>query len=196
MKGRKIALLDMDGTVADYNSAMTFELNKLKSEYEPDLVQHFMNNVDEEPGYIAARRRLISSIHGFWKSLPVIPLGLGIYNRLLWTGFEVHVLTKGPPKKPNAWSEKLEWCRTYLPEAKVIIAEDKSLVYGDLLVDDWPNYYTAWQEAHPDKLVIIPDQVWNVGKDTIHSIRLKTTDDLSMFRIYLNAYIVQLEKNL
>jgi hypothetical protein len=86
-----------------------------------------------------------------------------VVDELRALGFELHVLTKGPRSTPNAWSEKVEWCADHLPDANVTVTGDKSLVYGRVLVDDWPPYFTRWLEARPRGLVVCVAHPWNEG---------------------------------
>jgi hypothetical protein len=76
------------------------------------------------------------------------------------------ILTKGPYNATSAWTEKVQWCREHIYYVPITITEDKSLVYGKVLVDDWPPYVTQWLEWRPRGLVIMPDQPWN--QDFIH----------------------------
>lgn len=77
------------------------------------------------------------------------------------TGWQVHVLTKGPYRTIGAWSEKVSWCRHYLPGTPVTITEHKGLVYGRILFDDWPEYCRGWLEWRPRGLVIMPEYKYN-----------------------------------
>ncbi|MCK5018074.1 MAG: hypothetical protein KAS32_13540, partial [Candidatus Peribacteraceae bacterium] len=77
-------------------------------------------------------------------------------------GFEIMILTKGPKSSPNAWKEKVEWCRLHVPDAKITITEDKSLVYGKVLVDDFPDYIIPWLKYRPRGLVIMPEHKYNI----------------------------------
>jgi hypothetical protein len=45
----------------------------------------------------------------------------------------------------------------------VTITHDKGIVYGAVLVDDWPEYVTSWLEHRPRGLVIMPAHNHNVG---------------------------------
>lgn len=157
----KIALIDMDGSVADYDGAMRRELLKLRSPTEPELVLAH----DQEEPWLEARKRLIAMQPGFWRSLAPLPVGFEIVRAYEEAGFTLHVLTKGPSRKPNAWSEKVEWCREFLPQAQVTITEDKSLTYGASLTDDWPPYFMGWLAHRPRGVVIVPAQPWNVDAE-------------------------------
>ena len=43
----------------------------------------------------------------------------------------------------------------------VTITRNKSLVYGRILVDDWPAFVGPWLANRPRGLAIIPAQPWN-----------------------------------
>jgi hypothetical protein len=154
------ALMDLDGTLADYDGAITEAMRKLASPGEPDF-HSFMDEM--RPPWLEARRHLVSSIPGFWRSLPRLPAGFAIHDALVSVGFRIHILTKGPRTKPAAWMEKLEWCRMHVPDADVSITENKSLSYGRVLVDDWGPYFMGWLAHRPRGVVIVPAQPWNVG---------------------------------
>lgn len=167
-----IALLDLDGTVADYDGAAYAALRKLASPADLGALDAFTR--DEEPSWLKARRALVTRQPGFWRGLPELPLGMAIYELLKELGFEIHVLTKGPTSKTKsrAWTEKVEWCREHLPGTKVTITEDKSLTYGRVLVDDWPEYFMPWMQHRPRGLVVVPAQPWNRGKVPPNAVRV------------------------
>lgn len=151
-----IALVDLDGTLANYHLAMQKALALLEAPGEPPYEDGL------EPEWIRARRHLIATQAGFWRNLPPIPLGFEILNMVRRVNFSVTVLTKGPANKPVAWAEKVDWCRNYLPDTPVTITEDKSHTYGSILVDDWPPYVSGWLAHRPRGIVIVPAQPWNV----------------------------------
>lgn len=153
----RIALLDLDGTVADYDGAMTAALARLAAPEEPRAIPYG----DAEPAYMKERRRLIKSQPGFWRNLPVLERGFHVVRVLQELGFGIHVLTKGSRDATASWTEKFEWVRTYLPDASVTISQDKSLVYGRVLVDDWPDYFNPWLRVRPRGLVIAIAHPWN-----------------------------------
>jgi 5'-nucleotidase len=45
----------------------------------------------------------------------------------------------------------------------VTITMDKGLVYGKVLVDDYPEYALRWLKWRKRGLVIMPNQPWNQG---------------------------------
>jgi 5'(3')-deoxyribonucleotidase len=154
-----IALIDLDGTVADYDAALKEAMARLQApEEEPYRARPATG---EEPAHVEARRLLIQRQPGFWRDLQPLPLGFQVVDDLRALGFVLHVLTKGPTTTPNAWSEKVEWCRHHLPDAFVTVTSDKSLVYGRVLVDDYPPYFTKWLQVRPRGVVVCVAHPWN-----------------------------------
>ena len=159
-----VALVDMDGTLCDYESAVRAGLEALRSPHEPTPSVDLTSG---EPEWMTARRRLITTQPGFWRSLQPIEDGLVVLDLIRQAGFEPHVLTKGPSSKPRAWMEKVEWCREHLGEETLVtITEDKGLSYGRILFDDWPAYFMRWLRWRPRGLVVALDHPWN--KDVVH----------------------------
>ncbi len=144
-----IALVDMDGTLCDYAKVMKQELATMASPGEPD------------GPWIRERELRIKNTPGFWRHLPPLATGFAIVRMLQDIGFTVSILTKGPQLAPIAWSEKLEWVTEHFGRIPLTITQDKSLVYGRVLVDDWPDYISGWLSRRPRGLVICPDQPWN-----------------------------------
>lgn len=150
----KIALIDLDGTVADYDQAMQSRMLEMMCPYEQQQYTLYGVMPDRNLSYIKSRRDAIARVPGFWSGLSVIPAGMRIVEELGRIGFKRQVLSKGPESKDDAWAEKKSWSREHLPEIGVCITEDKSNVYGRVLFDDWPEYYEAWLEHRPRGLVI------------------------------------------
>src|SRR5690349_10958846 len=127
---KPLALLDLDGTVADFDGAMRRELAKLRAPGEDAALDE---SKYEDLPHMSARRRLIKNQPGFWRNLEPLALGMTIARLLKEEGCRLHVLTKGPKHAPNAWTEKFEWCQEHLPNTAVTVSHDKSMVYGKIL---------------------------------------------------------------
>lgn len=167
-----VGLIDMDGTIADYDAAMRAGLEDLRSPNDPPTtVSH-----DDNPPWLEKRRWLIAMQPGFWRGLKPIPHGFAVMALMEKYGFTLQVLTKGPASKPMAWMEKLEWCRQHIPHMQVTITEDKSNVYGVVLVDDWLDYGRAWLRHRPRGILIVPAQRWNVGCESEDPTRIYRYD--------------------
>jgi hypothetical protein len=99
--------------------------------------------------------------------------GLQLVDLLIELEFDTFVFTKGPRDNANAWAEKFAWCRLHVPQLKVIVSEDKSVVHGDVLVEDWLPYIVQWRQRWPNGFVIVPAQPWNADIEELpeNSIR-------------------------
>jgi hypothetical protein len=87
--------------------------------------------------------------------------------------YECHVLTKGPYKYEQAWTEKVQCIRKWFGE-KVdidIVGKDKKHRYGRVLVDDYPPYVLGWLEHRPRGLAIMPAHSYNENVNHPNLIR-------------------------
>jgi len=154
-----LALIDLDGTVADYDTALMANMRSLQAPNEPVYRDRYTGG--EEPPYVEARRKMVQRQPGFWRGLKPLRLGFEVLGEMRDLGFSLHVLTKGPKKNGMAWGEKLDWCEEHLPDAVVTVTGDKSISYGKVLFDDFPPYFTAWLVHRPRGLVICLAHPWN-----------------------------------
>lgn len=155
-----ICLFDMDGTICDYDDAIKKDYDKLKSPNDPEYDLHI---IDKTP-YLKERIRLIRKEPGWWINLKKFELGFDIFNLAKELGFEINILTKSPRSSPNAWTEKVEWLKTNLSDYEninITISDDKGIVYGKVLVDDYPEYILRWLENRSRGLVIMPANLEN-----------------------------------
>ena len=154
-----VALFDLDGTLADYEKALNAALESIQSPGEPSVAYI----PDDAPQYLLNRKQLILGQPGFWKKLECFQLGFDVLEIAKEIGFRIHILTAGPKRHPLAWQEKFKWVRCNLGEdVDVTITRDKSLVYGKVLVDDYPGYVSGWLANRPRGLVIMPANSRNV----------------------------------
>lgn len=176
-----IALFDMDNTLVDYDGGLAEVYETIRG--PQDIPIKSWHNAEDFP-YIKNRLNLIKMVPGWWRNLKRYQPGFDILEVALEIGFEVHVLTKGPEAKSRAWMEKLEWCRAELPKGvKVTITEDKSLVYGKVLVDDYPPYLGKWFDRRPRGLGIIPVNDFNSEYWHPQLIRYDHTDLYSLDKV-------------
>lgn len=165
---KPVALVDLDGTLADFAGAMLRDLSAMQSPDEPSL---FSPEDEDAYPHMKARRRAIKAQPDWWANLDRLPAGFEILDMLRSLNFRLHILTRGPKHLPTAWEQKTRWVRKYVPDASITITLDKSLVYGRVLVDDWPDYVTPWLKHRPRGLVVMPDQPWNQGFEHPQVIR-------------------------
>ena len=136
---------------------MRRDLEKMRDPInEPGLPHDLWDNT---PPHIKERMKLIKSVPGWWKNLEPLKIGFDIVNLLRSKGLKIHALTKGPLLNAKAWEEKVIWCQQNLDLDKgdrMTITTDKGLVYGKILVDDYPGYAKRWLRHRPRGLVIMP----------------------------------------
>jgi len=153
-----IALIDLDGTLCNYDFAMQRDLDSLLS---PREKRYVIGLHKKHPPYIVSRMDLIKSNGEWWENLPRFELGFDVLCLLKKYNFYISVLTQGPRSSPSAWSHKVLWCKKQIPEMDITITRRKSLVYGKILVDDYIPYIEQWLKSHPRGLVIMPAHEWN-----------------------------------
>lgn len=148
----KTCLFDLDGTLCDHTGALMRDLAKIQSPNDIPVNRHD----EDEPDWAKERKKLIRSQRNWWLNLGKIQLGFEIYEITREIGFKTCVLTKGPWTCDYAWTEKVQWCRKHLhSDTKITITEDKSMVYGRVLVDDYVPYVAGWLNHRPRGLVIM-----------------------------------------
>lgn len=155
---KPVALVDLDGTLADFDGAMRRDLQRMLSPGETPLLAH--DDEDMFP-HIRERRRFIKHQPDWWANLEKLHHGFLIVDLLRSLDFKLHILTRGPKHHASAWEQKVRWVRQHVPDASITITLDKSLTYGRVLVDDWPEYVTPWLKHRPRGLVVMPPQPWN-----------------------------------
>lgn len=147
----KIALVDMDGTIADYEKAIKTDMAYISSP-EDDA---FCLYSEHHPKYLKNRMDIIKRQPGWWRNIAPIPAGFFVLSMMRQIGFDTHILTKGPSSKSHAWAEKVDWVRKHIGDIPITITEDKGLVYGRVLFDDYPGYVMRWLKWRPRGIVVM-----------------------------------------
>ena len=150
-----IALFDMDGTLADFFGVLEDDLRAMMNvPHEEFIMPDFTSNMSK---WLDNRVKSIVNSSGWWRRLRKFKLGWDILECANFLGFSLNIVSRGPDDSPNAWQEKWEWCKNNIPyKHTVTITEDKSLIFGDVLVDDYYLYAEEWLKRHQDGTVIMP----------------------------------------
>ena len=148
MSAKPVLLLDQDGPLADFdlafwrlghNLGVTFDIASMKDQTHRFADQHIPDKSARK-----AMRTIVNETHWF-AGLPVTEYADGGV-RVLEQHFDVWVCTK--PLEANRWcaSDKYAWLRKHFPRLadKLIVTPDKSMVQGDILLDD--AIKPAWVE--------------------------------------------------
>lgn len=162
-KSEPVALVDMDGTIANFSKGLGDAMKTLETPEENGKWDYEDYDQDTEPDFMKARRRLVKHVPGFWRNLPRIERGFKILDILTELDFDIIIFTKAPTHQPSAFMEKAEWCEENLVgyKYKLSMVQDKGLHYGKLLVDDWPKYVSRWLQFRPRGHVIMPSCKYN-----------------------------------
>lgn len=135
-------LFDQDNVVSDFDG----HLGQLLAEKHPEIQQMPLDTrttfyyEDDYPEH----RGKISRVYlerGFFLDLPLIHGAKEGLLRLLELGHDVRICTSPVTKNDYCLYEKYHWIKQNLPEftKRLIVTKDKTLIRGDVLVDDKPK---------------------------------------------------------
>jgi len=142
-----VLLLDMDGPLADFDlhfwhrcqeQGFTFDVHGPAFQAHRYFTEHIPNRAERR------KARAMVDQAGWFAELPVTPGAVEGVASLLDAGFDVWVCTKPLEANPTCHSDKAQWIARHFPALtdRLIIAPDKSMVRGDVLLDDAPH--PAW----------------------------------------------------
>jgi len=130
-------LLDMDGVLADFDAGVFRDLPDMPWPVEAyERGERYCTDYLAKPERKAVRRH-IEETH-FFRHLPVIDGAAEGVESLFTKGHDLWVCTK--PLEANPWcaNDKMAWIAEHFPDlvGRVIVAPRKSMIHGDLLLDD------------------------------------------------------------
>lgn len=118
---KKIVLVDMDGVLSDFDSAVKQLDQEDKKAYEGQY----------------------DNVHGLFKWMEPMPDAIESFKKLFYDGrFDVYIVTSSPWSNYSAASDKIQWVQDYIepvvPEIRkrVIISSHKNLCQGAYIIDD------------------------------------------------------------
>ncbi|OGZ13314.1 MAG: hypothetical protein A3C93_00145 [Candidatus Lloydbacteria bacterium RIFCSPHIGHO2_02_FULL_54_17] len=144
MLNKKIILIDQDGVLANYQESLHAILAR-EHPTGPWRPIHELVHHDTEKNYSREWTDVIEEIvlrKGFYRNLPPIVGGCEALEYLLAQGNDVRICTAPKRDFRNCTLEKLEWIDEHFGRKwseRTIITRDKTLVSGDILIDDKPN---------------------------------------------------------
>jgi len=171
MKSAKIALVDMDYTICNFQEPMELYLRSLESPEEIGKYDYSnLWKLEGEHPHIGKRIRTILSKHSFWANLKPIEAGLELYKYIA-NHFETYILTKALKECSLAWREKVDWLHRYIgKDIEIMVVTNKKLVHGDLLFDDMPENAEDFLRLNPNGRVIMPRREHNKHINTKENV--------------------------
>lgn len=168
LEGR-VVLLDMDGPLADFDAQFHDRCVAngwtLDIDHPRDSIRRFMTEHLPDPRERALARRMVDTDRTWFYTLPLTRGAPAGVTALEEAGADLWVVTKPLELNPGCRDGKGAWLRRHFPqlERKLIIAPDKSMVRGDVLVDDAPAL--KWLPAASWTPVIFPAGFNRDGSD-------------------------------
>lgn len=148
-KAKKIRILvDMDGVIADFEKE---SFDRYRTRY-PELPfiplkerVTFYASEDYNTRFGSEYKQIIANIcneKDFFNSLPIIEGAKEALNQMIEKGYEVFLCTSPLQNFQYCVLEKYEWINTHFGKewvARIILTRDKTIVNGDILIDDRPE---------------------------------------------------------
>lgn len=141
----KVILVDMDNTLVDWDSQFYSMMSRLHP-HVPLTTRETRINWSIERNYPSQYERAILGLTNepeFWRTMPPMSGGIEAMKAMVTGGLNVFIVsTPDPQHTARCAKEKFDWVEHYLGQSwknKVILTADKTLIRGDVLIDDKPN---------------------------------------------------------
>ena len=139
-----IILVDMDNTLADFDAAFLAAWRKKYPEeyFMPVEDRRTFHAIDDYPEHLREKIDEVYHAPGLVRNLPPVEGGIEAVHAMLKAGHDVRFCTSHLFRYDPCVLEKFQWIEEYFDPSfvdRIIITRDKTLVRGDLLIDDKPN---------------------------------------------------------
>lgn len=162
---RLTVLVDMDGVLADFDKHLLKETRHLWPEGYTQADQRVRYATNILPKAAQHEARAVTNRAGFFRELPVMPGAVDGLHALAEQA-DVWIVTKPLEANPTCRDDKAVWLAEHFGAdwvRRLIITPDKSLVDGDILLDDGPHL--RWWDSASWVPVVFP-WPWNgLGTD-------------------------------
>lgn len=153
-------LVDMDGVLADFERGF---LDRWRAAYpdHPFVPLHERRTfylIEDYPPALAPAVREICCAATFFRDLPPIIGGLEAVQAMLRSGMEVFLCSSPLSDYRNCVVEKYDWVVRHLGiewSKRLVLTKDKTIIAGDVLIDDRPSLHgiatPAWEHVLYDQ---------------------------------------------
>ena len=141
----KTILCDRDGVLADWDAAWDAALLKMGTRARGIPFSAHRREFNLYTSLSAEQRRVVDEITqspGFYRNLDLIAGAKEALREMLKMGYDVRIVTSPWNSNPTCASDKMAWVMEHLGKEwgqRLIITNDKTLVFGDWLIDDKPK---------------------------------------------------------
>jgi 5'-nucleotidase len=160
-------LIDMDGVLADWEGSFLdrWRAGDPDGYHVPLAARRTFRVVDQYPEPLRERVRAVYLAPGFYRDLPPIAGALDAVRAMRAAGHDVWICSSPLAEFRDCVLEKYEWVDTHLGPAwttTLILTRDKTLVRGDVLIDDNPE---VRGRVTPEWRHVVFDQPYNRAAD-------------------------------
>ena len=140
---RRIILVDMDDTISDFTGhalALLKQRHPTVTLPDANATTFPLANSFES----ADDRNALTALYleqGFFRDMPPIDGAVEALHTMVDAGYNVRLCSSPLKKSPACAAEKVEWVSRWLGQDwvdRLILTKDKTLVIGDILIDDAP----------------------------------------------------------
>lgn len=159
-----IILIDQDGVLADFENAFISVWRQRHPDIAPVAFEDrkSFHLLEDYPPELHARAQAIYTASGFIRDLPPVPGAVEAFREMLALGMDLRICTAPLHQYENCVAEKFQWVERHLGRAateRIVMTRDKTLVRGDILIDDKPHIEGA--VARPSWRHVVYDAPYN-----------------------------------
>jgi len=166
---KRRVLIDMDGVICNFVDAFMYLYAEKGGKIPDGFAWVEWNSMDELPSQ-DVRKEVWRDPDLFW--LPKPYEGAIVALQALNEQFDVRIVTALPHKHVHTRSD---WVKHYAPfihrKNQMIFTNDKSLIRGDVIIDDKLEYVRDWLKINARTGVVI-DRPWNQTEGPENFIRV------------------------
>jgi 5'-nucleotidase len=139
-----LILIDQDGVLADFENAFVAAWRQAHPDIPPVEFEdrRSFHILDDYAPELRARAEALYTAPGFIRNLPPVAGALDAVRELADLGLDVRICSSPLRQYENCVAEKYHWVERHLGRdwtQRLILTRDKTLVQGDILIDDRPR---------------------------------------------------------